>query len=73
MFPLGHVLILMSPVENAKRFIEEEEFWLNEVFRSVNRTHVYEIYDDQLMRADALLNFRCARRNHLCGPHDSVL
>ena len=44
--------------------------WSNEIFRSVDRTHVYKIDDDQLMRADALLNFGYARRNRSCGPHD---
>ena len=47
--------------------------WPNEIFRNVDRTYVYKIDDDQLMRADAMLNFGCARRNHSCGPHDWVL
>ena len=36
--------------------------WSNEIFRTVDRTHVYKIDDDQLMRADVLLNFGCARQ-----------
>ena len=47
--------------------------WSNEIFRSVNRIHVYKIDDDQLMHADALFNFGCAHRNHSCSPHDWVL
>ena len=46
--------------------------WSNEIFRRVDRTRVYKIDDDQLMRADALLHFGCARRNHSCGPHAQV-
>ena len=47
--------------------------WSNEIFRSVDRTHVYKIDDDQLMPADTLVNFGYARRNHSCVPHDWVL
>ena len=45
----------------------------NEIFQSVDPAHVYKIDDDQLMHANALLNFGCVRQNHSCGPHDWVL
>ena len=50
----------------------KRNIWSNGIFRSVDRTHVYKIDDDQLMRADVLLNFGCARRNHSCSPHAQV-
>ena len=71
-FPLGHVSISTVPVENAKQFIEEDDYSVKRNI-SKRRSHTRlqnTIDDDQLMRADAHLNFDCARRNHSCGPHD---
>ena len=56
-FPLGHISISTAPVENAKQFIEEDNY----LFKR-NEASVAHIDDDQLTRVDALLNFGCARR-----------